>query len=54
MKKLLKSGICESVNNARVHCLRLIWSNSTAGKKKKSENAAQDSAENAESKWALG
>ena len=37
MKKLLKSGICGSVNNAWMH---LTWSNSAAGtKKKKSENA---------------
>ena len=56
MKKLLKSEICGSVNNARVHCSRLTWSNSAARKekkKKKSENATQDSAENAESKRAL-
>ena len=39
MKKLLKSGICGSVNSARVHYSRLTWSNSAAGKKKKkSEN----------------
>ena len=44
MKKLLKSEICGSVNSARVHCLWLTWSNSAAGKKKKIENAAQDSA----------
>ena len=37
MKKLLKSGICESVNSAQVHCLRLIWSNNAAGKKKKNQ-----------------
>ena len=50
MKKLLKSEICESVNSARVHCSWLTWSNSAAGKKKK--NAAQDLAENTESKRA--
>ena len=53
MKKLLKSGICGSVNSTWMHCSRLTWSNSAAGKKKKSKNAAQDSAENAESKRAL-
>ena len=41
MKKLLKSGICESMNSAWVYCSRLTWSNSAVGKKKKkrSENA---------------
>ena len=54
MKNLLKSGICRSVNSARVHCSQLTWSNSAAEKKKKkSENVAQDLAENAESKRAL-
>ena len=40
MKKLLKSGICKSMNSARVYCSRLTWSNSAVGtkKKKKSEN----------------
>ena len=37
-----------------MHCSRLTWSNSaTVKKKKKSQNTAQDSAENAESKRAL-
>ena len=35
MKKLLKSGICGSMNSARMHCSRLTWSNSAAGKKKR-------------------
>ena len=34
MKNLLKSGICGSVNSARVHCSWLTWSNSAAKKKK--------------------
>ena len=35
MKKLLKNGICGSVNSARlVHCSWLTWSNSAVGKKK--------------------
>ena len=41
------------MNSARVHYSWLTWSNSAVGtkkKKKKSENAAQDLAENAESK----
>ena len=57
MKKLLKSGICGSVNSASVHYSRLTWSNSAAKIKikikKKPENAPQDSAKNAESKRAL-
>ena len=42
-EKLLKSGICGSINSAWMHCSRLTWSNSVAEtkkkKKKKSENA---------------
>ena len=34
MKKLLKSGICGSVNSARMHYSRLTWSNSVARKKR--------------------
>ena len=37
MKKLLKSGICGSVNNAWMHCSWLTWSNSAAGTKKTSQ-----------------
>ena len=39
MKKLLKSGICGSVNSTRMHCSRLTWSNSAAGKKTKKKNS---------------
>ena len=35
MKKLLKSGICGSMNSAWVYCSRLTWSNSAVGKQKK-------------------
>ena len=37
MKKLLKSGICGSMNSARVHCSWLTWSNSAAGGKKENQ-----------------
>ena len=35
MKKLIKSDICGSVNNAQMHCLRLKKSAITAERKKK-------------------
>ena len=41
------------MNNAQIHYSQLTWSNSAANKKKKSENALQDSAKNAEPKRAL-
>ena len=39
MKKLLKSEVCGSVNNAWVHCSRKTWSTTAAGEKKKKKNA---------------
>ena len=38
MKKLLKSEVCRSVNNARMHCSRKTWSTIATGKKKKKTN----------------
>ena len=35
MKKWLKSEDYESLNSARIYCLRKTWSTSAAGKKKK-------------------
>ena len=44
MKKLLKSGICESVNSARMHCS--LWNSQLlqAKKKKKGEKHAAENA----------
>ena len=42
MKKLIKSDICGSVNNAQMHCLRLKKSTFTVEEKKKKKKEKEE------------